>query len=376
MANWTFSNQYKDSYPDVTRTILGQLVFSEHTLQGNTFEGTVDIVATGAILSTLNGLLALGSFILKGTITTTADSLSAVLLTDQTTGKGITKNFATAIPLLDKVLKAAWIDLETEVAKKSGSPYKETFVLDAAIQIGTHTVMLASDIPVNNGFMTISVQPQDLGVTLSDLNFLFGDSESGWQSSYPKQYDSGTGLFLMEVSLSLYIGLSPRTVMVYSVSVRFGLKGFPVIAGRLYLNPLAVIITLLNPSGVSGTKSLDVSIQGDLALVNYSTPGNYQNPDFDFDFGMDITHFSIYGGLRNPKKNDIGLMISDLTGEKLNADYLSGLTIKEFDFAASTDPATGSIDSYSFAIDVEGEFGRLKYFEIEEIRLALSHSPA
>lgn len=371
MANWKFTDEYGSAFPMLQESLLASLQFSDHQLTGNDFTGTIDIAATGAAMETIGAFLQITLLRVSGTIRTDHAQLSIDLSTSQSPGDGITKQVTAALPLLKENIHSAWLIMKTTVSTNEADEPLDVFDIVINLSIGGHLVKLDTTIPMHGGFMVISAQPEGVGITLNDLNHLFGGGggNNSWQSGYPSQYEKGSaGLFLLGITLDVLISLDPTKITITSVTGTIGLVGVPLLEQRLYLNPLAVWLTV---SGITtDNTSVDYGLEGSLALVNYETPGNYKNPDFAFNVGMDLKNFSINGQLTNPEQKSIAQMISDFSGEKIELKTLDEMTIAQFDFAASTTKETGKISNFSFNLDIKGEFGRLKDFEIQEIKLS------
>ncbi|MBL8234519.1 MAG: hypothetical protein JNL98_38835, partial [Bryobacterales bacterium] len=81
MADWKFTDDYGTQYPALQSSILSMLSFSDHTISGTDFTGTLDVAASGAALATLGSILNVTSIAVSGSVTTQNKTFSVSLTT-------------------------------------------------------------------------------------------------------------------------------------------------------------------------------------------------------------------------------------------------------------------------------------------------------
>lgn len=375
MADWKFTDDYGTQYPALQSSILSMLSFSDHTISGTDFTGTLDVAASGTALATLGSILNVTSITVSGSVTTQNNTLSISLTTPDHAVfvSGIGAN----VPLIGSKVSDAWMDITTIAAASDNSdegPQRDEIDLSVTFSVGTHALTLKTQVPMNGGFFAINGTFQNVGITLDDLSFLMGSlSSDQW---FPGQQlgpynQNQPALSLLSMTLTAYVKLQPFQIQISSVTVVIGITSIPIMNQQLYLNPLAVWVTVTNP--LNGPEA-SWGIEGDLVLCNYARPGDLNNPDFTFEFVLGLTDFSISGQLENPSNQPINVMLQDLLGQGTSVGLNSNLTVNSFSFEAQADKTSGTLGSFSTEIAMSGGFGVFSGFEIEEFSLALDYS--
>jgi hypothetical protein len=377
MASWKFTDEYGTKYPALNASLLSLLVFSDHAITGTSFTGVLDVAASGAVLATIGALVNLPSIDVSGTVTDAGTTLTVQLTsTDQAAfTQGIAKN----IPLIgNNITQNAWMTVNTVTNTTDDpdvGPQVDEIALAIVIAVGTHSVQLTAQVPMNGGFFTVTGVFQGVGVGLSDLNFLMGSLASGnaWfpATQLGPYYQKQPALELLTLSLTMYIGLQPLTVSISSVTVAIGITKLPILGQKLYLNPLAVWITVTDPTG---SPKPAWGIEGEIMLCNYARPGDLNNPDFTFEFDLDLTNFTFSGQFENPSQLPVNTMLQDLLGQSTSVGLPSALTIDLFDFSATADKTTGSLTEFSTDIAFHGGFGVFENFDLEQFSLSVAYS--
>jgi hypothetical protein len=376
MADWTFIDDYGASYPSLGGSILSLLAFSDHTLTGATFSGTLDVAASGAALATLGQVLSLTSIPVTGTVTDTNGTLNIALTSCD--ASAILQGIQQSIPLIgDKVTQSTLIinTIVNTTDDPTAAPPIDVIELSIAFTVGSHSVQVTSDVPMNGGFISVTGLFTNVGITLDDIDFLMGGSGNG-NSWFPSTglgpYAQGSpALDLLEVALTLYVTESPFDIAVNSVMASVGITDIALMGQALYLNPLAVVVLAISPTI---SPSFYWSLEGQLVLCNYQTPGNTTTPDFTFDIEMDLSDFSLSGQYGNPSDLPVSTMIQDLMGEGTDFGIPDDLTINQCEFYAQADQSTGTISAFSTSIALSGGFGLFANIEIQSIALSVEYS--
>jgi hypothetical protein len=378
MATWKFTDEYGTKYPAIKSSILDMLVFTNKPTLGSTFQGTISISDSGVALSTLSLLTKVTTTIpVSGTISDANNTLTIGF--SSTNNSAFTQGIADTIPLIgNSVTKDASMAIKT-VVKTTDSvedgPEKDEFDLDVKLQIGNNELQLVAGIPMNGGFFTIKGTFTGVGIALNDLNFLMGSLSSG-DSWFPATelgpyYSSSASLDLLDMALSVNVNLSPFNVSITDVTVSIGLSKIPLINDKLYLNPLGVCVTVVNPTSQAVA---NWGIMGTMVLCNYQTPGNVDAPDFSLDFTMGLTDYSFNADLQNPSNNPVNLMLQDLISSSTDISLPATLTIDKFDISADADKTTGKISDFSFETAMSGGFGLFDDFDVESFSLSITYS--
>ncbi|HYP08601.1 MAG TPA: hypothetical protein VER03_20365 [Bryobacteraceae bacterium] len=376
MASWKFTDDYGAKYPALQSSVLSLLVFSDHTLTGTAFVGTLDVGASGAALATLGQLLSVSSIAVSGQV---ADSGSTFSVALASTDAGTFRDgIAASIPLIGKQVTAASMSVNTVAATTDSSdagPQKDDLDLSVTLTIGSSSLVLTSVVPMHGGLFTIDGTFDNVGVGLDDLKFLMGSLQAGDQwfpsTQLGPYYSGGAKLSLLGLDLTINVNLSPFTVTVVSVTVGIGLTGINLMSQKLYLNPLGVWVTVEDPGG---SASVGWALEGAIVLCNYARPGDFKNPDFAFDFDMDLTNYSISGQLENADALSINTMLQDLLGQGTSVGLPTALTIDKFDFAAAVDKNSGSVSDFSTDLAMSGGFGLFETLDVEEISISVAYS--
>ncbi|MDB4993917.1 MAG: hypothetical protein JWM74_1349, partial [Myxococcaceae bacterium] len=178
---------------------------------------------------------------------------------------------------------------------------------------------------------------------------------------------------LLGLRLGLYVASNPWTVTVSYISVGIGITGQPLVANKLYLNPLGVWVTVLNPLSSTAAPSLaSWTIDGSLAVCSAARPGDFLHPDCVFDFGINPTSWSLYGQLENPNQTPVTTLIADLVGTGMNIGIPDTLTVEGFDFSASVDRGTGTMGPFTMNILISGGFA-VGPFDLMGLSMNVSH---
>lgn len=316
MADWKFTDDYGTQYPALTGSMLNLVVFSDHTITGNNFTGTLDVAASGAAMSTIAAIVGLSSIAITGTVTNQNNTLTITLTTPDHAPfiSGISSN----IPLIGpSVTQDAWMEINTLTATTDNpdeGPQVDAIILNLVLTVGGQPLSLTTQVPMNGGFFIISDDFSNIGITLDDLNFLMGSLGPGqWfpGTQLGPYYANQPKLSILSMSLTAMVNLKPFSVHMSAVTVVIGITGIPLMGKALYLNPIAIWVTVTEP--VSDPQA-SWGIEGSIALCNYADQGNYNNPDFAFDFVLGLTDFTISGQLENPSNKSINVMLQDLLG--------------------------------------------------------------
>jgi hypothetical protein len=375
MAAWKFTDDYGTQYPALGSSILNFLVFSDHAITGTAFTGTLDVAATGPALKTLGLIVNMTSIAVAGTVTNANNALDISLASSDTAA--FTAGVAKSIPLIGgSITQSAGLSILVKVTTTDDPDLPTTNTIDLSITfaVGARSVTVSCQVPMSGGLTTITGTFTGVGISLNDLQFLMGGlSSSKWfPSTELGPYTAGSPAFeLLGVTLDLYIVLSPFSITVSSVTVQVGITNIPIMGQKLYLDPLAVWVTI---SSLSTNPTASWSIEGKLVLCNYARQGDPKNPDFTFDLQMNLTEFTITGDYGNPSSLPVTTMIQDLIGAGTDIGLPPKLTIDTFDFSTQADKKTGSISSFSTEIAMSGGFGLFDNFDLESFELSLENS--
>jgi hypothetical protein len=376
MPAWKFTDDYGTQYPALNSSILSLLVFSEHTIAGTNFTGTLDVAASGAAMATIGAIVNLTSIGITGTVTNENNILNVTLTTPD--HAPFIAGISSKIPLIGpSVTRDAWIEFETLTATADDpdeGPQLDAIVLHLVLNIGNQPLSVTTQVPMNGGFFTITGDFSNIGITLDDLNFLMGGKgPNQWfpGSELGPYYRNQPALSILRMSLTAFVNLKPFSVQMSSVTVVIGITGIPLMDQALYLNPLAVWVTVTEP--VSDPQA-SWGIEGAIVLCNYADRGNYKSPDFSFEFVLGLTDFTISGQLENPSNKSINVMLQDLLGQGTSVGLGNNLTVNAFTFDAEADKTTGTIAAFSTEIALSGGFGLFPSFDIERFSMALTYS--
>src|SRR5262245_29631573 len=158
MATWKFTDDYGTQYPALAGSILNLLVFSDHTITGTTFTGTLDVTATGAALATLGQIVNMTSIAVGGTVTSANNTLTVSLASSDTTA--FTAGVAQSIPLIGgSITQNASLTIDTVVTTTDDpdeGPTTDQFNLNVTFAVGSHSVTIVSQVPMNDGFISLT----------------------------------------------------------------------------------------------------------------------------------------------------------------------------------------------------------------------------
>ena len=214
MANWKFTDDYLSSYPALDNSILSLLVFSEHSIDGTDFTGTMDVNATGVALATLAQIVGLQSIGVSGTVVESNGTLTVTF--NSTDAEAFLKGIKSNIPLIGNAVTQASASVTTVTDKSQTAdddPTTDNFSLNVTMTIGNASVNIVSSVPMNGGFFSLTGEFTGIGIQLSDLNFLMGGLAGG-EAWFPSQklgpYNEESPSYgLISLSLTGYIVLSP-----------------------------------------------------------------------------------------------------------------------------------------------------------------------
>ncbi|MCB0429496.1 MAG: hypothetical protein H6585_02530 [Flavobacteriales bacterium] len=386
MAAWKFTDDYLKTYPALASSILDALVFSDHALNGNAFTGTLDVNASGAALGTLGLIVNMTEIHVAGTVTNADNTLTVSF--QSTDADAFRTGVANAIPIIGgEITKAASMGIDN-ITKTTDTaddgPTKDQFDLNVELAVGSSTVTIVSQVPMNGGLFSLEGTFENVGIGLDDLNFLMGSLASG-NAWFPTEqlgpYMKGqTSFGLLSMGITAFVRLEPSfSLAISSISVSVGISKLPLMGQSLYLDPLAVWVTVVDPMGKAAASW---GLQGSVKLLNYANQGvsGLTNPDFVFDFAMTFPNpptypnFLLNGTLENPASKSVNVMLQDLLGSSTDVGLSTDLTVNSFEFDTSADVTTGTISEFSTSIAMSGGFGLLKDFDLEEVAISVSYS--
>jgi hypothetical protein len=384
MATWKFTDQYGTTYPALANSILSILVFDitgSSPVNGTAFTGTLDLTATGNAMNVLASLTGLTAIPFTGTVQEANNTLSVSL--QSANDDVITKAVSANLPIIGKAVSNTGLSLANVTPASltaQDEPTSDEIDINVTISIGKGTGTLVAQVPMSDGFFTVAASFQNVGIGLSDLDFLIPNG--AFSAMFPAKelgpyYNSGTALDLLQLGITFYIGHSPLTVLPTSITVVVGIVNIPLYQQALYLDPLGVWVTV---TGLNTTPAANWGLLGSLVLCNYNTPGKTDTPDFEFDFEMSFPNpptensFGISGHYQNPLNKPVSLMIQDLMGPGTDTGIANNITIEKFDFYTDADVTTGTITDFGIDIAMSGQFGLFQNFELEEFSISVAYS--
>jgi hypothetical protein len=385
MATWRFTDEYGAKYPALANSILALLAFDTHTLTGTAFTGTLDVAATGAALTTLGQMVGMGTIAVAGTVTDDGSTLTVALRS--TDHDAFRDGVAASIPLIGgSVTTAASMAVNTVCTKADTAedgPTSDAITLFVTLAVGSAQVTITCQVPMNGGFFSLTGDFENVGISLSDLDFLMGSLASG-NAWFPTEqlgpYTAGSPQFgLLSMALTGYITTSPSFgISIASVTVMVGISKLPLMPTALYMDPLGVWVTVVNPTG---TAVPSWGLEGAVKLCNYANPGpvGLSAPDFEFDFAMSFPTpanqvFAVSGALQNPSSKSVNVMLQDLLGPTTDIGLASDLTVDAFDFDGSADLSTGTISDFSTAITMKGQFGIFTQLSVTSFSVSVAYT--
>lgn len=370
MADWKFADAYPQ-YPGLPGSVLGFLQFTTHAFTGIAFTGTLDLT-TPPGLAVFAQLAGVSSLALTGTVTDAGDTLTVNLTSTTDITAGLKQ-----LPLIGPALVGGAVSVRL-VTKKSddpdGEPATNAFTLSVTFKVASGSITLTGQVPLGDGLATLTGTTSGLGVALSDLDFLVVGGGNWFPAKQLGPYAAGgPKLELVKVSLSVYVTVEPAfSVKPASVTVEVGITNIPLLSNRLYLNPLAVAVTVTGEPD----SPVKVGVVGDLAVCNYARPGDTGKPDAVLDVQLGLTDFSLLAELEVPEGETglaVGTLVSDLMGAKTDIGLPDTLTITTFHLNTQADTKTGKIDSFSTEIAMSGGFGLFTDFDLESFDLKLDY---
>ncbi|HEX3466215.1 MAG TPA: hypothetical protein VHS78_19360 [Candidatus Elarobacter sp.] len=381
MAGYKLTDDYGAKYPSLANSILSVLVFSDHALTGSSFTGTLDVGASGAALETVGLLFGTESIPVSGTVTDTGSTLTVAL--GSTSGAAFAAAVAAKIPLIGpNVTQSAGLTVNTVATTgddPDAGPATDEIDLTLTLLIAGHPLTITSRLPMHGGFAIVNGSFTGIGIELSDLGFLLGSDSSAWfpSSDLGAFYQSGTALELIALSITLYFTLDPFAVSVSSISVTIGIVKIPLVSGKIYVNPLAVVVTV----APGGDPPPSYSLEGTAVLCNYQNP-NPDDPDFAFEIALGITGsspnrtFQLSGLFENPYAKPVSALIQDMVGAGTDTGISSSVTLEKFDFTADIVQQSGSLTDFTadLAMQLVGAFGVLSTFELESFSVSVAYS--
>jgi hypothetical protein len=373
MANWQFTDQYAAAFPGLNDSILATLIFDvpEGTspVTGTTFSAPLDLAATGTVMNVLSSLVGLQQIPMTGTVTTTNNTLTITL--QSSNGAQIVAALAQCIPIVGgNIMQSASVNLNnvTPAAPAADAPATtDTFEIRANITVSGRSLLISAQVPMSEGTFTLQAEPQNFGVALSDLNFLLGGG--GFAGLFPTTlpaswYSAGsTQLQLLTIGLSLYVVIKPKlSITVSNLLVGIGITNIPLYPNALFLNPLAVWLTIANPTS---SPSVTAALSADALLYPYGQQTNPPTAKPDFTFGMhlqlpgkDDQTFSVSGNFDNPFNLPVSTIISDfMNSGGFNTGIGSNITLDALTFFTSANTATGTISAFNLNIAMSSPVG-------------------
>jgi hypothetical protein len=381
MAGWTFYNDYGTRYPALINSVLSFLFFTEHSIEGNTFTGVLDAQSSGVATGTLAWMSGMNTWAISGTITDNGQVLQIDLQLAGSDEAAFKSGIAACIPIIGgSITQSATLLLNTTVPAALTSeedPVNDAFNFQMVIAIGSSLLTITSPVPMNGGFFTISGIFTNVGITLDDLTFLFGGS-SGNETWFPSSelgpyYSNTTQLGLLEMDITAYANLNTSTVTVTEASVSIGITNLPLYEQQIYLNPLAVWVTMANPQNPTNA-SVTWSLQGSVVVCNYARPADPNNPDFSLECAMDLYSYSLAAELDNKQQVTVNTMIQDVLGEGTDFGLSDTLKVDRLGFNTTASTTTGLISNFGFEVAMSGGFGLFESFDIESFDLKFTYT--
>ena len=180
MAFWKFTDDYGVQYPALQSSVLGLLVFSDHTQTGTSFTGTLDVAASGSALATLAQMLNVASIDVTGQVTNANHRLTVGLIS--TEAPAFRDGLAASIPLLGKQVTAAHMSVQTVVTTQDTAdtgPHTDDLDLSVTVAVGSSSVTLTAGVPMNGGLFIVDGTFENVGIGLQDIQFLMGSLSNG-----------------------------------------------------------------------------------------------------------------------------------------------------------------------------------------------------
>lgn len=400
MAAWKFTDAYEAAYPALAGSILSVLVFDAPTgspVNGTTFTGTLDLQATnqaiGTPMAVLSAILGMSTIPMTGTVTTSQNTLSVHLTS--TNNDAVLKAIAACIPLIGgTVMRKASIEIRTQTqasASKENDPEIDAFDLKTTIAIGHGTGEVVTRIPFSEGVFAMTASFDQLAVGFAELDFLVpgGNMRSLFpgDGQLPRSYydPATTTLNLLALQLTLEVQTNPKlSVSVATVSVSLGVSNIPLSPNALFLNPLAIWVSITNPQQ---NPTATWGLGGSMALypAGRQTSPPSAPPDFVYDLAAEMPtkgnpQFSVTGTFENPLDLPVAQILKDLTNDTaFDTGISSQLTLQRFDFAAMADTSTGRVTEFSVDVAMSATQGTYvglfsPDFGVKDFRIAVTYS--
>ncbi|MEI9995233.1 MAG: hypothetical protein WDM91_11615 [Rhizomicrobium sp.] len=367
MPNWTFADDYAARYPALASSVLSLLVFSDHSLTGSAFAGTLDVAASGVALETLGQLSGATAIPLSGSVSDD-DTTLTVTLASTTGAFGL--DAISAIPLLGPKITAVGMSVSTIAAASDSAdtgPGTDDLSFSIALSLGGDTVTLAGAVPMNGGLCTIEVETTGIAIGIDDLDFLTSKVGAGWFPADQLGPFSQTSLTLIGLSVDLYLALDPFSIAFASVAIGIGFTGQALIENVLYLSPLAVWVTIAAPDGAP---TFTWALMGTLALCSHLRPGNYQNPDLALDMSMDLNNFAVSATLENEQSITVNTALQDLGVGSIGLGDDIILTTLEMDITVDSG---GKATGFDLDVGMSGSLGLFSVLTVEKMELKMSY---
>lgn len=376
MANWTFYQTYGTQYPALQNSVLNYLVFSDHTIDGNNFTGVLDSAASGVATSTIAWLSGMNSWNFTGTVINDGTTLTVALVLAASDQTQFTSGIASNIPLIgNSITQSASMSINnitTTSETADDTPATDLFAMQVVLNVSDKTLTITSPVPMNGGFFTIQGVFTNFGINLSDLAFLFGGSQDNYAwfpaSELGPYYSNSTQLGLLGMSLTVFADIPSKTIRISNATVSIGISNLPIYLDRIYLNPLAVWITMTNPDFPT-TSSVSWGIEGSVVVCNYNRTGDPNNPDFSLDCALGLTDFYLTASLNNQQNVTVATMVKDVLGPSADFGIPQNLTVDMLEFETAANMTTGQISDFGFGVGMSGGFGLFDNFDIESFEL-------
>ena len=381
MASWTFYDDYGTQYPSLINSNLSFLFFSEHSITGNSFTGVLDSGLSGVATSTLAWLSGMSTWNITGTITTDNNVLTINLQLAQSDQAAFTSGMASTIPLIGgSITQSATLVMSTTVPavlNAEEEPLNDVFNFQMVLAVGSSLLTITSPVPVNGGFFTITGIFTNVGINLSDLAFLFGGSNDGYAwfpaSDLGPYYSNTTQLGLLEMDITVFTDLNTKAINICDATVSIGISNLPIYEEQIYLNPLAVWISMSNPEYPTNA-TITWGLQGSVVVCNYERPGDPNNPDFSLDCDMNLIDYSLTAALDNKQNVTVNTMIKDVLGSSADFGLSDTLTVDKLEFSTTASTTTGLISNFGFEVAMSGGFGLFENFDIESFDLSFTYT--
>ncbi len=376
MPAWKFTDVYGSSYPALDNSILSVLVFDvpadTSPISGDQFSASLDLLATGRSMLVLKAILGMNSVPFAGTVTSANGVLSVAL---KSTNNAAILAALAAFPLIGQQMRSAVLDIQNKTTASddpSDDLELDRFNINIGIAIGSGSGNLSLQVPMSAGLCAINGEFENFGISFADLNFLVpgANFSAMFPTDLPTSYynPGTTALNLLALGLTLGVKITPSlSFSVANVSTSIGIVNIPLMPNALYLNPLAVQISISNPiSEPVPTWGLI----GDICLYPYDkqTSPPSAPPDFTYELAAqmptsDNPEFEVSGSFENPKDLPVSQILCDLTSNgAFNTGISDQLILEQFDFASQANSTTGTINSFTVEVAMSAVKTNGRYF--------------